>query len=675
MDNNVTVVLKIIGGPDSGTIHPLRSFLSIGRDPSNELQLRDTKSSRCHASIQLEHGDYKLTDLGSRNGTWLNDRSVKSATLVHGDRIYIGDTVLEFVNSQQLSTKRNSNNSICGGKTNGGLTLIINSEDEYIEEAALSGHTFAVSDADSGLEYSGEDLDQLKLYSNRLKKLYEANRILASLKALPELLESILKIMFEFLPGERGVILLDEGKNGFVPVAGLTKDGCTDEEIPVSSTLLAKVISDRIALISGNIMQDTRFDPSASIVAQGITSCLTVPMVIGQTVLGVIHLDTRGSYAAFSDDDLEVVSAIANQAAVAVQNASLMEQARTTAVARDNLSRYLAPEIIESIMSGESEVSMCGEMKTATILFADIRGFTTLSENVPPSIVIELLNQYFEIMVDCILDSSGVVDKFVGDEIMAVWGVPEAKDNDVFNAVSAAVKMQQSLHIYNQKRLAEGSSPIYMGIGINTGPVVAGNLGSSRRMQYTVIGDSVNQASRLEGLTGKEQIIISEATWVHVKDRIKVVDLGDVSVKGKQDTIHAFEVKGLVDTRTVELGRTSQRISIALPIRCMKVKSREIFQSVLIDISEGGAGVRCGIKDLSALEKKEVVVLGLMIPGMGKILIKSEVVRIKLDQSFQSDVGFFAVRFINPPDNIAEVIDELLLKGEAAEIDLNDASE
>ncbi len=105
----------------------------------------------------------------------------------------------------------------------------------------------------------------------------------------------------------------------------------------------------------------------------------------------------------------------------------------------------------------------------------------------------------------------------------------------------------------------------------------------------------------------------------------------------------------------------------------MKVKTRDIFQSVLIDISEGGAGVRCGLNDLSLLSQKEVVVLGLMIPGMGKVLIKSEIVRIKLEQAHQSDVGFFAVRFLNPPENITEIIDELLIKGEAAEIEPDDA--
>ena len=672
IDDSQVAVLKIIGGPDAGAIHPVRSFLSIGRDPANELQLRDTKSSRRHASIELIDGDYTLSDLGSRNGTWLNDRSVKKATLVHGDRIYIGDTVFEFVNKSQRAANGSRNSSVVGGRTNGGLTLVIHGENTP-EEATFGSHTLAVGDVDSGLHYAGEDVEQLKLFSQRLKKLYEANRILATLRALPELLESILRIMFDFLPAERGVILLDKGELGYVPVAGLTKDGRTDEEIPVSSTLMSKVIKDRIALISGDIMQDSRLDPSVSIVAQGITSCMTVPMVVGEDVLGVIHLDTRGSYAAFSDEDLEVVSAIANQAAVSVKNATLMEQVEATAVAKDNLSRYLAPEIVSAVMAGQSEFSMCGAMKQATILFADIRGFTTLSENIPPSVVIELLNQYFEIMVDCILDSNGVVDKFVGDEIMAVWGVPESKDDDVFNAVSAAVKMQQSLHAYNQKRLKEGNSPIYMGIGINTGPVVAGNLGSARRMQYTVIGDSVNQASRLEGLTSKEQIIISEATWTHIKDRIRVVDLGEVSVKGKQETIHAFEVKGLVDTRTTEIGRASQRISTALPIRCMRLETRDLFQGVLNDISTGGAGVQCELKILSHLKKGEIVVLGLMIPGMGKVLIKSEIMRIDFEESHQSDVGFFGVRFISPPENISDVIEELLLKGEAADIDPGDA--
>ena len=202
-----------------------------------------------------------------------------------------------------------------------------------------------------------------------------------------------------------------------------------------------------------------------------------------------------------------------------------------TAVARDNLSRYLGPELVEAVMTGESDFAMEGSVNEATILFADIRGFTSLSERIPPQLVVKLLNEYFEIMVDIILERGGVVDKFVGDEIMAVWGVPTQGENDAFNAVSAAIKMQQALCMYNEERARMEEEPIYMGIGINTGTVVAGNLGSSKRMQYTVIGDAVNLASRMEGLTTREQILMSQSTFDFVKDKVHTIDRGQVTVK------------------------------------------------------------------------------------------------------------------------------------------------
>jgi len=658
-------VIKIISGPDQGSILPLGDLLRIGRDPSNDLQLRDTKSSRRHAAIERQGDSFVVCDLGSRNGTWVNERSIRTATLKDGDRIYVGDTIIEFIMPRLPESEAPA--PLTGKSTVGGLTLVLRGGAEDAAAGAMGGQTLEVNRLGLLQARDEGDIEQLRLLNERLRKLYEVNQVLGSLMLLPDLLERILAIVFDVLPAERGVILLKQPEEGFVPVAGRTREGGAAEEIPISSTLLTKVINERVALLSGDVLQDARLDPSESIVVQGITSCLTVPMVHREVVLGVIHLDTRGAYGAFTEKDLEMVTAIATQSAVAVENARLLQKVEQTAVARENLSRYLGPELVEAVMNGETDFATEGSTKTATILFADIRGFTSLSERIPPQLVVKLLNEYFEIMVDIILDRGGVVDKFVGDEIMAVWGVPEAGDDDAFDAVSAAIKMQQALCMYNEERARMDEEPIYMGIGINTGQVVAGNLGSSKRMQFTVIGDAVNLASRLEGLTEREQILMSQTTYELVKDRVHCLDRGDERVKGKQDQVHIFEVKGLLDKRTTELGRQHERVKTAMPVRCVRVATHQLFQAVLLDISPGGAGIRYSTEVVADLQMGERVILGFMTPGEKKILLKGEIVRLVDPKSRRADVRVFGMRFIEVPPDFEAVIERVLLAGAAAE--------
>ena len=664
--------VKVISGPDQGSTFAVGSLLRIGRDPTNDLQLRDTKSSRRHAAIERQGENFVVCDLGSRNGTWLNERSIRTASLKDGDRIYIGDTIIEFIMPRSADVEQQD--SITGGTTGGGLTLVLRAGEEDAVAGALRGQTLEVSRVALLQSKDDEgDIEKLRQLNERLRKLYEVNQVLSSLMPLSDLLDRILEIVFEFLPAERGLILLKEPDKGFTPVAGRTREDGSAEEIPISGTLLKKVITEKVALLSGDVLQDSRLDPSESIVIQGITSCLTVPMVHREVVLGVIHLDTQGSYAAFAEDDLEIVTAIATQAAVAVENARLLQKVEQTAVARDNLSRYLGPELVEAVMTGESDFAMEGSVNEATILFADIRGFTSLSERIPPQLVVKLLNEYFEIMVDIILERGGVVDKFVGDEIMAVWGVPTPAENDAFNAVSAAIKMQQALCMYNEERARMEEEPIYMGIGINTGTVVAGNLGSSKRMQYTVIGDAVNLASRMEGLTTREQILMSQSTFDLVKDKVHTIDRGQVSVKGKQDAVQVFEVKGLQDTRTAELGRTHERVKTAMPVRCVRVASHQLFQAVLLDISPGGAGIRYSLEVVKDLKMGEKLILGFVSPGEQKILIKGEVVRIVDPKARRKDVRVFGMKFVEVPPNIQEVIEKVLLKGGSADLSPEDA--
>jgi adenylate cyclase len=217
-------------------------------------------------------------------------------------------------------------------------------------------------------------------------------------------------------------------------------------------------------------------------------------------------------------------------------------------------SNYLAPQVLEEVMSDPSKVKLGGKRKDISILFSDIRGFTTISEQNTPEGVVEFLNEYFDTMVDAIIQSEGTVDKFIGDAIMAFWGAPVEKENHAELSVRGALGMIQGLKDLKKKWVLEGKDvpEINIGIGINTGEAIVGNVGSSKIKSYTVIGDAVNLASRLEGLNKQYasmgdpdvNIIISEFTYKHVQDMFEVEYLDEVKVKGKDIAVKIYKVIG-----------------------------------------------------------------------------------------------------------------------------------
>jgi len=212
---------------------------------------------------------------------------------------------------------------------------------------------------------------------------------------------------------------------------------------------------------------------------------------------------------------------------------------------RVTFGKYMTASVMDHLMSGK--VALGGETLTVTILFTDIRSFTTISEKMDAQALVALLNEYFTEMVGIVMSEDGVVDKYIGDAIMAVFGAPVNKHDDAVRAVRAAVKMRTALIHLNERLAGRGLGPLKTGIGIHTGEVVAGNIGSETRMEYTVIGDAVNVASRLESST-KELgvgVLISDDTWELVKDEIDARAVKELTVKGRARPVVTYEVLGI----------------------------------------------------------------------------------------------------------------------------------
>ena len=218
---------------------------------------------------------------------------------------------------------------------------------------------------------------------------------------------------------------------------------------------------------------------------------------------------------------------------------------------KSTMSRYMDPSIADQLLSAGAEI-LGGKSVTATVLFSDIRGFTTLTEELGPHATVSMLNEYFEVMVECIQKEGGMLDKFIGDAIMAAFGIPMGHDDDEDRAVRAAVSMIRSLAAWNVTRVNEGKKPVNIGIGLNTDVVVSGNIGSKKRMDFTIIGDGVNLAARLESACKQyaARILISEFTYKKLRGTYRTREIDLVVVKGKTKPVAVYEVLDYHDGET-----------------------------------------------------------------------------------------------------------------------------
>lgn len=210
---------------------------------------------------------------------------------------------------------------------------------------------------------------------------------------------------------------------------------------------------------------------------------------------------------------------------------------------KDTFSRYVSKDVLNHLIYQKGNLRLGGYKRSCAIFFSDIRGFTSYSEKNEPEEVVETLNQYFNVMISCINDEDGEVDKLVGDEIMAVFNEIPDKAHPCIRAVRAALKMRASLELFNQMRTEEALQPLFFGVGINYGEVICGNIGSFDRMDYTVIGDNVNVAARLCSTARQDEILISQSTETYLENQFSLETLKPISVKGKVKPISIFQVK------------------------------------------------------------------------------------------------------------------------------------
>jgi len=520
--------------------YPLGDITVIGRGPAATLRLSDREVSRTHSRIERKGESYLLRDLGSSNGTYLNGfRLLAPVTLAEGDEILVGGVKLRFRLALRPSRKDETpaTNAEIVKESDGARKF------ESVVARVEAKPNFLPADQIA-------DVASLKRDYERLRIGHEFSAYVPLVRDLNELLARILQIAFDLIPADSGVILLRDSHTQELSVQAMRQRNPGQAKVLVSETLLAQVEAKKEGVLTSDAIADERFAASQSIIALGVRSAMAVPLLgsSGDEVKGIMFLDSRERIAAFTTNDLEVLTAIAAQASIALQNSEYARALEHEAAQRAQLARFLSPALVEQAAHGSIELSKGGALTELTILFSDIRGFTALSEKLPAQEVVRMLNDYFELMVDILFEHHGILDKFIGDAIMGLWGAPLKRDDDATQAVRAAVKMQKRLAQWNETRVAAGKAPIEIGIGLHTGQVVVGNMGSSKALTYTAIGDGVNLASRLCGMAREGMVLISEDCAVRAgKSNFILQALSPAKVKNRGAPVEIYRVLEATD--------------------------------------------------------------------------------------------------------------------------------
>ncbi|AKF81569.1 adenylate cyclase [Myxococcus fulvus] len=526
---------RLTGRFADGTLgeFPLGPLTSLGRHPSNTLRLVDREVSKEHATIEKVGKDFVLKDLGSSNGTFVNGKRVKELRLKDGDEIALGSSRLIFHSGEQPAVP---------APAAPGVTVVAQSVSmpAFLAQMDQVPQNFRPVDQMTDGEALRRDYEKLRI-------AHEFHRQVSTQGSQTGLFEQILKVAFQLLAADHGVILKVAGDGEFIPAAVHHRTG-KPVNVMLSDTVLKRVVETGKAVLTADAIIDERFSAAESIVAQGIRSAMAVPLMVNSKIQAVLFLDSRQQINAFSEKDLNILSGIASQASIALENAALGEQIRAEAVTRAELSRFLSKAVADAVISGETEDLRQSRLAEVSCLFADIRGFTTISENESPQEVVSMLNAFFTAMADVVFRYEGNLDKFIGDCVMAVWGPPLSHPDDAARAVRAALEMQEAVDQINRNRVAAGKAPIEVGIGINTGQAVVGYMGSAERHEFTAIGDTVNTASRLCGMAKSGEVLASESTVRRSGAGFDVEELPAMQVKGKEKAVPTYRVHGVEHT-------------------------------------------------------------------------------------------------------------------------------
>ncbi len=526
-------------GAGTGRKLPLKEGFVVGRALENDFVVSDRRASRRHAIIEERGDKLYIVDLKSANRTYVNGVPISEQVLENGDMVRIAGNLFIY-------TEEEIKESLAPSMTESRVFILPDQADKTMFQEARSLDENSLKNLSS----HAKDPQSDRIISI-LTSLFEVSKKLSTIFDIDTLLEEFMTAIFKSLPNaDRGFIMMPDPKSGRMTerVIRLRKGDVAN--ISASRTVIDRAVIRKEAILSRNVADDEQLKHGQSIVTEGIQSVLCVPMIRSaegkDEILGLIYLDSFSLVKPFDNIDLSILSTIAGQAAVAIKNAQLIKEIEVSTELRTSLQRYLSPDVVEQVIEKKLDIGLGGEIKEGTVLFADITDFTPMSERLDAATLVKMLNKYFTRMVEIVFSNAGTVDKFGGDSILSVWGAPKETPEAPFLAVKTALEMQNALFDLNTKE--NWSEFITIGIGLCSGKFLAGNIGSERRMEYTVIGHTVNLAQRVESLAASDAIMVNQETLTGIHRPAASVAFSPISVKGVSAALSVFSIVGYLDT-------------------------------------------------------------------------------------------------------------------------------
>jgi adenylate cyclase len=474
----------------------------------------DQRVSRLHGRIWEEDSLYWIEDLNSSRGTQVNGVEIKGKQPLHSeDTILVGQTTLrvEFVETHGVPRKTSY--------LEHGTILL--PEKRHAEAGVAIAQDVDATAVDPVPVEVVEDAA-----ARRLKMVCDLPFQFATKTTLETLLPAIVDQLVEMIPtGESWALVLREAGTD----ALLLKAYHYVQRTYLSETLLRRAMTDRKAFVW---KRNPEADVSGSIAQSGIEIGMYAPLLWQGEALGAICAGTRSTKAVFTDEDVRLLVVVGHYAAMAVATHRLQERLRQESVIKANLLRQFSPKVAEQMLAHRGRLRLGGRRSEVSILNSDIRGFTQLVCEMDPDEVVEMLNDYLSVLVPTIFSHNGTVDKFMGDAILAIFGSPEPDPKHHENAVRAAMEMQAAVTKLNEARRLRGAPCCDFGIGIHCGEVVHGFVGTADRMEFTVVGDSVNRAARYCAAAAGREVLISPQMHEHVW---RIVETEQTTIQTKHE--------------------------------------------------------------------------------------------------------------------------------------------
>lgn len=493
--------------------HRLKQGMTlVGRLPTCDLVLTDPSVSRHHASFKVLDAECRLQDAGSRFGTFLNDERVtQELAVAPGDTVRLGE-----------------------------VSLVL---EQHVDEKDLLSEAHQIAEGPGTIfkpveqPAAGEGSD-----GQLIRLLGEVQRALLSTQSLTDVLNRVVDLAFQAVPAERAFLMLRESADEALAARVLRhRDGTIPANPTLSRMVVRRVMRERVAILAADATTDPALGVTDSILRFNIRSFMCAPLWSREDVIGVLYLDSPRS-AQFDSGDLDAFTALTNAAAVAIEQARLSSQLLEETRRRERLQRYHSPAVVSRIIHApDADAGLVAAERDVTIMFCDLVGFTALCERIPPAQSAGLLNAFLTRMTDVVFEHEGTLDKFLGDALLAVFGAPFDQPQHPLRAVQAAITMRKALATMNR---AQDGPKLQMRIAINTGLAITGDIGSPRRREFTVLGDTVNTASRIEDeVAGPGEIVISGTTFARIGNTIKVRHLGARMLRGRTSALDMYAVE------------------------------------------------------------------------------------------------------------------------------------